>query len=101
MSENEPQDAAQPQDSAAIDPRQATEAMEEVNRALAVLPKRRFGCSGRILKIGLAVLLVLLALVYWNFLRSPALKISPETTYITEPLTPDGKRVDYFRGSSN
>ncbi|MHB0961528.1 MAG: DUF1559 family PulG-like putative transporter [Pirellulaceae bacterium] len=78
-----------------INPLEA-EAAKEVAEAMAILPRRRFGCLGRFAKIG-AVLLVLLALfVYWNFLRTPRLTISKETTYITQPLTDDGTRVDYF-----
>ncbi|MCL2116926.1 MAG: DUF1559 domain-containing protein [Planctomycetaceae bacterium] len=41
------------------------------------------------------VALVLMFLVWYNGLRSVPLRVSPETTYITEPLTPDGKHVDY------
>ena len=79
-----------------IDPDEAAAAVKEVQEAMAILPKKRFGCLGRFAKYG-AVLLVLLAVfVYWNFLRTPPLRISKETTYITEPLTSDGKRVDYF-----
>ena len=40
--------------------------------------------------------LVFMFLFWYNGLRSVPLKISPETTYITEPLTADGKRVDYL-----
>ncbi len=72
------------------------EAIEAVNQAMAILPKRRLGCSRRVAKF-VAVLTVLLAVfVYWDLLRTPRLKISKETTYITEPLTTDGMRVDYF-----
>lgn len=79
-----------------IDPNAAAEAVREVQEAMAILPKKRFGCLGRFAKYG-AVLLVLFAVfVYWNFLRTPPLVISQETTYITEPLTADGTRVDYF-----
>ncbi len=79
-----------------IDPREAVEAVKEVHEAMAILPRKRLGCLGRFAKYG-AVLLVLLALfVYWNFLRTPRLRISRETTYITQPLTSDGTRVDYF-----
>lgn len=38
---------------------------------------------------------LLAAFVWWNFFRSKPLTISPETTRLTEPLTPDGKYVDY------
>ncbi|MHB8863243.1 MAG: DUF1559 family PulG-like putative transporter [Pirellulaceae bacterium] len=79
-----------------IDPHEAAEAVKAVNEAMAILPKRRFGCLARFAKFG-AILVVLLAVfVYWNFLRTPRLIISKETTYITEPLTSDGTRVDYF-----
>ena len=79
-----------------IDPHEAAEALREVNRAMAILPKRRFGCLGRFAKHGAVLLLLLAVFVYWNFLRTPPLVISKETTYITEPLTSDGTRVDYF-----
>ncbi len=43
------------------------------------------------------IVIVLIVLVWFNFLRSGSpLRISKETTYITEPLTPDGRFVDYF-----
>ena len=49
----------------------------------------------KILKITLITLAVL-ALAGWFFLfRSVPLKISPETTILTEPRTEDGKWVDY------
>ena len=43
--------------------------------------------------------MTLLALfcVYWFCFRGVALKISPETTKITEPRTADGKHIDYFQ----
>jgi len=44
----------------------------------------------------IVTLLVLLS-VYWFCFRGVALRISPETTKITEPRTADGKRVDYFQ----
>jgi RNA polymerase sigma factor (sigma-70 family) len=79
-----------------IDPNEAAEAVKEVQEALAILPKKRFGCLGRFVKYAAVLLALLAAFVYWNFLRTPPLKISKETTYITEPLTSDGTRVDYF-----
>ena len=79
-----------------IDPIEAAEAVREVNQAMAILPKKRFGCLGRFAKYGAVLLVLLGAFVYWNFLRTPGLKISKETTYITEPLTSDGKQVDYI-----
>jgi hypothetical protein len=39
---------------------------------------------------------VLVVLFWYNMLRSVPLKIAPETTYITEPRTPDGRFVDYI-----
>jgi len=39
----------------------------------------------------------LIVLVWFNIFRSgPPLRIAKDTTYITEPLTPDGRYVDYF-----
>ncbi|MDY0166505.1 MAG: DUF1559 domain-containing protein [Thermoguttaceae bacterium] len=44
-----------------------------------------------------AVVAVLVAMaMYVNLSHSRPLRISRETTYITEPLKSDGKRVDYF-----
>ena len=48
-------------------------------------------------KILFGTLLVLISLglfVWWNWFTDVPLKISPETSLITSPLTPDGK-VDY------
>ena len=72
------------------------EAIEAVNQAMAILPKWRLGCLRRVAKYVAVLALLLAVFVYWNLLRTPRLKISKETTYITEPLTPDGMRVDYF-----
>lgn len=50
------------------------------------------------LLLGGLVCLCLLGFAAWICLfRDIPLEISPETTYITEPLTSDGKQVDYFR----
>lgn len=61
---------------------------------------RRPGIVARILMrpltLGLVLFFVLLAFLYANLLYTPPLRISRETTYITEPLTSDGTRVDYF-----
>jgi len=38
---------------------------------------------------------LLLLLMWYNNTHSVPLRVSPETTWITEPLTPDGKHVDY------
>ncbi len=71
-------------------------AIEAVNEAMAILPKKRLGCLRRVAKYCAVLAVLLAALAYWNLLRTPRLKISKETTYITEPLTSDGTRVDYF-----
>ena len=81
---------------ASIDPDEATVAVEQVKEAMAVLPKTRFGCLAGCAKYGAVPLVLLAVFVYWNFLRTPPLRISKETTYITQPLTADGARVDYF-----
>ena len=52
-------------------------------------------------KIGCITIMWVVAFVgggiFWfNGLREVPLSISPDTTYIIEPLTPDGKRVDYL-----
>ena len=52
-------------------------------------------------KIGCVTIMWVVALVggffFWfNGLREVPLRISSETTYITEPLTADGKHIDYF-----
>ena len=49
-----------------------------------------------ILTIAGAVFALLVAALAVNFFRDVPLRISKETTYITEPLTSDGKWVDYF-----
>jgi hypothetical protein len=43
----------------------------------------------------LVAIIALVVLVCFN-IPTP-LRISPETTYITEPLMADGKRIDYYR----
>ncbi|MHB8970775.1 MAG: hypothetical protein ACYC3X_16055 [Pirellulaceae bacterium] len=72
------------------------EAVKEVAETMAILPRRRFGCLGRFATFGVVLLVLLAIFVYWNFLRTPRLTISKETTYITQPLTSDGTRVDYL-----
>ena len=58
-----------------------------------VRPEYRPGCWTYCCVIGFA----LIVLVWFNIFRSgPPLRIAKETTYITEPLTPDGRFVDYF-----
>ncbi len=78
-----------------IDPNEAAAAVRDVNEAMAILPKKRLGCIVRFAKYGVVLLVLLAVFVYWNFLRTPRLKISKATTYITE-LTSDGTRVDYI-----
>lgn len=78
-----------------IDPGEAAAAAERATRAKASAPKNRPGCLARFIKYGAVLLALLAVFVYWNFLRTPQLKISKETTYLTEPLTSDGTRVDY------
>ena len=79
-----------------IDPDEAAEAVKDIRDAMAILPTKRLGCLGWFAKCGAGLLVLFAVFVYWNLLRSPPLKISKETTYITEPLTSDGTRVDYF-----
>lgn len=43
----------------------------------------------------LVILIPLGLFVWWNWFVDVPLKISPETSLIMSPLTPDGKRVDY------
>ena len=43
----------------------------------------------------LIVLIPLGLFVWWNWFIEVPLEISPETSLLTSPLTPDGKRVDY------
>jgi hypothetical protein len=81
---------------ASIDPEEAAAAVRQVEEAMAILPKTRFGYLAGCAKYGAVPLVLLTAFVYWNFLRTPRLRISKETTYITQPLTADGTRVDYF-----
>jgi hypothetical protein len=71
---------------------------------MAVLPKKKLGCLRCFAKAGaiplalVAVFALLAVLLYWNFLHRPRLRISAKTTYITKPLTVDGRRVDYVAG---
>lgn len=51
--------------------------------------------SGRVLKVLAPFLILVLCVWYFNY-RSIRMKISPETTVLTEPLTEDGRYVDYF-----
>jgi hypothetical protein len=52
----------------------------------------RHGC------FGCFTFLLIAAVPFWWFcLHTTPLRISKETTYVTSPLTQDGKRIDYFR----
>jgi hypothetical protein len=82
--------------SPSINPEEAAAAVRQVEEAMAVLPKTRFGYLAGCAKYGAIPLVLLAVFVYWNFLRTPRFRISKETTYITQPLTADGTRVDYF-----
>ncbi|MHB8898062.1 MAG: DUF1559 family PulG-like putative transporter [Thermoguttaceae bacterium] len=96
MAESRPNSEPEINSPPPIDPDVAAAAIQELNDAMAILPKKRLGCLGRFARYGAVLLVLLAAFVYWNFFRTPPLRISKETTYITEPLTSDGKRVDYF-----
>jgi hypothetical protein len=77
----------------------ANSAGEAGNQATDIRPKRRLGCLGCFAGCGavlLAVVLLLGAFIHWNIFRIPPFRISEETTLVTEPLTDDGTRVDYF-----
>ncbi|GHT28132.1 hypothetical protein FACS18942_08280 [Planctomycetales bacterium] len=58
-------------------------------------PQKR-GCRWYF-RIGCITMIVLAIPFYWFCLHTTPLKISKETTYITEPLMPDGKHIDYFK----
>ena len=49
----------------------------------------------------LIVILVVAVPVWYSCFRAIPLRISAETTYVTEPLTADGKRIDYFLAMEN
>ena len=53
--------------------------------------KKKFWTRRRVI-----VTLLVLFGVYWFCFRGVSLRISPETTKITEPRTADGRQVDYF-----
>ncbi len=71
-------------------------AIQEVSEAMAILTTKQSSCLVRLAKYGGLPLALLAVLAYWNTIRSPRLKISKATTYITEPRTIDGAQVDYF-----
>ncbi|MFO7906946.1 MAG: DUF1559 domain-containing protein [Pirellulaceae bacterium] len=56
-------------------------------------PDRRMRYFWRV--AGLILVLLIAGTIYRQFTSIP-LRISKKTTHITEPLTPDGKHVDYF-----
>lgn len=68
-----------------------------------ISPRRRSWSWRRKISVGLVACAVLFAGVVcplgffiWMLFGSPApIEISPETTWLTEPLTPDGRYVDY------
>jgi hypothetical protein len=65
----------------------------ERTRSRSRFARRGFG------RLGLVLLGVFSLLLMWfvtTLLHSTRLRISPETTHIVEPLTVDGKQVDYF-----
>ncbi len=70
--------------------------VDRAQEAMPIQPKSRFGRFTGCAKYGGVPLVVLAVFLYWNLLRTPPLRISKETTYITQPLTSDGTRVDYF-----
>lgn len=45
----------------------------------------------------ISIIIISSVLIWYVFFRDVPLRISPETTFITEPLTEDGTRVDYVR----
>ncbi|GHT40924.1 hypothetical protein FACS189443_1960 [Planctomycetales bacterium] len=80
-------------------------AQEVINTAVQNQPEpprywRNSGCRTYLtgcLKICLLAALVLAVPFWWFCLHTTPLRFSKETTYITEPKTSDGKRIDYFR----
>jgi hypothetical protein len=55
-------------------------------------------CNRRRRKIIILSFLFIAVVVFWFFcIHTTPLRVAKETTYITEPLTADGKRIDYFR----
>ncbi len=55
------------------------------------------GCLRNCLVIGVILFVLFFIFVWFMLFRDRPLQISEETTYITEPKTADGKRVDYFK----
>ncbi len=63
------------------------------------MTKQRYWTGLAVCVIGLAVAAAVA--FYLNYVREIPLEISAETTFITEPLTADGKRVDYFAAAES
>lgn len=59
-----------------------------------IKPERR--TIRKILFFLMSMLLVVSVLFWWNFIRNVPLRISKETTFLTEPLRQDGKGIDYL-----
>jgi hypothetical protein len=60
------------------------------------LPQQKRGCRRGCMIF--LIIFVIVAIPVWRFcLHTTPLRISKETTYVTEPMTADGKRIDYFR----
>ncbi len=57
---------------------------------------KKLGCFQWVLIIAFSGCLLFLVVTWALLFREAKLRISPETTYLTEPTTPDGKRIDYF-----
>jgi len=73
-----------------------TETCDEIDDVGDGVERKRLGCVGQTILFGALFLMVLGIFLYANLVHSPQLIISRETTYLTEPLTADGTRVDYL-----
>ncbi len=60
-------------------------------------PPKKCGCLRGCLLYGGLFLLIAAFPVWWFCVRTPPLRISKETTYLTGPLAADDWRIDYFR----
>lgn len=66
-------------------------------------PEKKSGCGSCLMGCGCGCLVLILLLVLGAFLvhayclKGVPLKVSPETTVLTEPLKEDGKNVDFFQ----
>jgi hypothetical protein len=61
------------------------------------LTRPRFWLSITLVVFG--VMAAAIAAFYFGYVRNVPLQIAAETTHLTEPLTSDGTRVDYFAAS--